>query len=210
MDGISMEPAAGVAFAGLLKLISQQIIQPKDIVAINCSGHTIPVEAELLGEAWARSVEAPEAIPSPKPIIQREGLVAALERLDERVKSIAIVDDNPNAVRLLKRILQARGKYIIHEAYGGREGLSIIRSERPDMVLLDLTMPEMDGFAVLEAMKSDERLQNIPVIVISALSSQELAPSKRRQLADQVKVMLQKGAYTDLDLLENIIEEVLD
>ncbi|MBN1889041.1 MAG: pyridoxal-phosphate dependent enzyme [Thermoflexales bacterium] len=209
MDGVSMESAAGVAFAGLFKLISQQMIQPDDIVIVNCSGHTVPVEVELLGEAWAHSVAAPESV-TPMPIVEQEGLIAALERLDERVKSIAIVDDNPNAVRLLKRILQARGKYIIHEAYGGREGLSIIRSERPDLVLLDLMMPELDGFGVMEAMKAEKALQNIPVIVISALSPQELTPVKRKQLADQVKVMLQKGAYTDLDLLEDIIKEVLE
>ncbi len=209
LDGISMEAAAGVAFAGLFKLISQRIIHPQEVVVVNCSGHTVPVEAELLGDAWARSVEAPSAA-QPVPLVQEEGLVAALERLDERVKSIVIIDDNPNAVRLLKRILQARGKYIIHEAYGGREGLSIIRSEHPDLILLDLMMPELDGFGVLEAMKADESLRNIPVIVVSALSPQELSPGERKQLAGQVEVMLRKGAYTDLDLLEAIIKEVLD
>lgn len=201
MDGISMEPAAGVAFAGLFKLISKRIVKPSDIVAVNCSGHTLPVEAELLGGAWAQSVEAPTSVPTP--VIQQEGIVAALERLDDRVKSVAIVDDNPNAVRLLKRILQARGKYIIHEAYGGREGLSIISSERPDMVLLDLMMPELDGFGVIEAMKADKALRDIPIIVVTA---QELSYSMRQQLAGQVQVLLQKGSFTDLDLLEDIIE----
>jgi threonine synthase len=210
MDGVSMEPAAGVAFAGMFKLISQRVIRPDDVVVVNCSGHTFPVEPELLGEAWSRSVEAPAATPRPAPMIQEEGLMAALERLDDRVQSIAIVDDNPNAVRLLKRILQARGKYIIHEAYGGREGLSIIRSERPDLVLLDLMMPELDGFGVVEAMKADESLRDIPVIVVSALSPQELSPSERKQLAGQVEVLLRKGSYTDLDMLQDIINEVLD
>ncbi len=208
MDGISMEPATGVAFAGLFKLISQQVIRPQDLVVVNCSGHTAPVDAELLGETWAHDVQAPAAVTTP--IIQEEGLVAALERLDERVKSIAIIDDTPEAVRLLKRILQARGQYIIYEAFGGREGLSIIRSERPDLVLLDLMMPEMDGFAVLEAMKADETLRNIPVIVVSAFSPQELTPAKRKQLAGQVEILLRKGTFGDLDLLEGIIKEVLD
>lgn len=210
MDGISMEPAAAVAFAGLFKLIAQRLIKPEEIVVVNCSGHTFPVEADLLGGEWARSVEAPAAAPRPVPIIQQEGLMAALERLDDRIQSIAIVDDNPNAVRLLKRILQARGKYIIHEAYGGREGLAIIRSEHPDLVLLDLMMPEMDGFAVIEAMKADEKLRDIPIIVVSALSPQELTPAERKHLAGQVEVLLRKGSYTDLDLLQDIIKEVLD
>jgi threonine synthase len=210
MDGISMEPASGVAFAGLFNMISKRIIKPQDIVVVNCSGHTAPVEAELLGEAWARSVEAPTAAPTPTPVIQQEGLMAALERLDERVKSIVIVDDNPDAVRLLSRILQARGEFIVHEAYGGREGLSVIRSERPDLVLLDLMMPDVDGFAVLEEMKADEALRDIPVIVVSAIAPQDLSLSERKQLASQVEILLRKGSYTDLDLLQDIINQVLD
>ncbi len=58
MDGISMEPAAGLAFAGLFKLVSNGTIQPDDVVVVNCSGHTFPVEKFLLGDAWAQSVDA--------------------------------------------------------------------------------------------------------------------------------------------------------
>jgi threonine synthase len=211
MDGISMESAAGTAFAGVFKLISKQIIKPEDIIVVNCSGHTAPVDASLLGDAWAQDIAAPAAEPQqPAPVIEQEGLLAALEHLDDRVKSIAVIDDNPNAVRLLKRILQARGKYIIYEAYGGREGLSIIRSERPDLVLLDLMMPELDGFGILEAMKADENLRHIPVIVVSAISKQDMTPSERKQLAGQVEILLQKGSYMDLDLLQDILKEVLD
>jgi threonine synthase len=200
MDGISMEPATGVTFAGLFKLIAARVVQPQDIVVVNCSGHTLPVTEDLLGEAWARSVAVSET-PAAAPIPQQEGLLAALERLDERVKSVAIIDDDPNAVRLLKRILQARGHYILHEAHNGREGLDMVRRERPDMVLLDLMMPGLDGFSVLAAMKEDEALKDIPVIVVSA---KELTPNERRRLAGQVQALLQKGAFTDQDLLGDI------
>jgi threonine synthase len=132
---------------------------------------------------------------------QGEGLLAALDRLDERVKSVAIIDDDLNAVRLLKRILQARGQYILYEAHSGREGLEMVRRERPDMVLLDLMMPDLDGFGVLAAMKEEEALQDIPVIVVSA---KELTPDEQRRLVGQVRLLLQKGTFTDQDLLEDI------
>jgi len=206
MDGISMEPATGATFAGLFKLISSQVIGQADIVVVNCSGHTLPVQEELLGKSWARSVEAGAPQPAPAPLPQEEGLLAALERLDERVQSVAIIDDDDNARRLLKRILQARGKYILHEASNGSDGLELIRRERPDMVLLDLMMPGLDGFGLLEIMKSEKELKDIPVIVVSA---KELTPTERKRLAGQAQSLLQKGTFTDQDLLGDI-QAVLD
>jgi threonine synthase len=200
MDGISMEPATGATLAGLFKLISSQVIGLEDVVVVNCSGHTQPVQEELLGKAWARSVDVSGVKPT-APIPQEEGLLAALEHLDERIKSVAIIDDDANAVRLLKRILQARGQYILHEATNGREGLELLRRQRPDAVLLDLMMPELDGFGLLEIMKQDDSLKDIPVIVVSA---KELTPNERRRLAGQVQALLQKGAFTDQDLLGDI------
>ncbi len=204
MDGISMEPATGVTFAGLFKLISAQVVRPDDVVVVNCSGHTLPVAEELLGDSWARSVTLGNKTAAPVP--QEEGLLAALERLDERVQSIAIIDDDPNAVRLLKRILQARGEYILHEAYNGREGLGLLKRERPDLVLLDLMMPDLDGFGLIESMKADEALRDTPVIVVSA---KELTPNERKRLGGQVEALLQKGSFTDQELVGDI-RAVLD
>jgi threonine synthase len=201
MDGISVEPATGATFAGLFKLISAQVIGPNDVVVVNCSGHTLPVSEDLLGKTWARSVAVSQTTEAPVPIPQQEGLLAALERLDVRVKSVAIIDDDPNAVRLLKRILQARGHYILYEAYNGREGLEMVRRERPDMVLMDLMMPDLDGFGMLQAMKADDALKDIPVIVVSA---KELTPNERKRLAGQAQGLLQKGSFTDQDLLGDI------
>jgi len=201
MDGISMEPATGVTFAGLFKLISAQVVKPDDVVVVNCSGHTLPVTEDLLGEGWARSVAVDKPVGRAAPAPQQEGLLAALDRLDERVKSVAIIDDDLNAARLLKRILQARGQYILYEAHSGQEGLDMVRRERPDMVLLDLMMPDLDGFGVLAAMKEEEALRDIPVIVVSA---KELTPDERRRLAGQVRLLLQKATFDDQDLLEDI------
>jgi threonine synthase len=200
MDGISMEPAAAVAFAALFNLVSQGIVKPDDMVVVNCSGHTFPVEKFLLGDDWARSVEvAAEAEAAPLP--QEEGLLASLERLDQRVQRIAILEDNPDAARLLRRVLQAHGEYQIDEAHDGEAGLETVRRTLPDLILLDLMMPKVDGFQVLEALKADERLKEIPVIVVTA---RDLTAHERQRLSGRVRALWQKGSFLSTDLLQEI------
>jgi len=200
MDGISMEPAAGLAFAGLFKLVANGTIGPDDVAVVNCSGHTFPVEKFLLGDAWAQSVDATENAKVAEGT--EEGLLTSLDKLDSRVKRIAIVEDNPDARRLLRRVLQARGEYQIFEAGGGREGIEMIRRERPDLVLLDLMMPEVDGFQVLETIKGEKELADTRVIVITAKT---LTASERHRLSGQIELLLQKGSFMDDDLLEEIL-----
>jgi len=193
LDGVSMERAAGVAFAGLFKLISKGVIQRDEIVIVNCSGHTFPVEKHLLGDEWAREIQAPG----------EDGLLGSLEGLDRGVDRVAILEDDPNAALLLRRILQARGDYEIFEARDGRSGLEMIRREQPDVILLDLMMPEMDGFEVLEAIEADERLRSIPVVVVTA---KELTSSEKNRLGDQIEMLLEKGDFTDQDLLHQVLD----
>ena len=213
MDGISMEPAAGLAFAGLFKLVSNGTIRPDDVVVVNCSGHTFPVEKFLLGDAWAQSVDVTKpATAGPAGGSQgmgetEEGLLTSLDRLDSRVKRIAIVEDDSDARRLLRRVLQARGEYQIFEAAGGQEGIELVRRERPDLVLLDLMMPEVDGFEVLETIKADKELADTRVIVITAKT---LSAGERRRLTGQIELLLQKGSFLDDELLEEILATLRD
>jgi threonine synthase len=208
LDGFSMEPAAAIAFAGLFKMVQNGVVKPDDVVVVNCSGHTFPVEKHLLGEGWARSLDLdtgvkPKEEKEPFPLPQEEGLLASLERLDDRVKSVAIIEDEPDAARLLRRIIQARGGYQIIEARNGREGLELIQRERPDLVLLDLMMPEIDGFTVLSRMKEHKETADIPVIVITA---KDLTLQERRRLSGHVESLLQKGSYVDLEMLDGIVD----
>jgi signal transduction histidine kinase/CheY-like chemotaxis protein len=101
--------------------------------------------------------------------ISRDQMLAALDRLDLRGGTVLLVDDEPEALRLFQRMLgSAEQRYRVLEAGDGRQALQILREQRPDVILLDLVMPEMDGFAFLEARSQDPALLEIPVIVISA------------------------------------------
>ena len=82
-------------------------------------------------------------------------------------KVIVYVEDHADMIDLVKLIVEPKGFQVIG-AIGGREGLEIIQREVPDLVLLDLMMPDMDGWEVHRRMKADERLRDIPVIVVTA------------------------------------------
>ena len=208
LDGVSMEPAAATAFAGLFKLISKGVIKRDEVIVVNCSGHTFPVEKHLLGDEWARTVEVPQDLPKTQETVKAEsrpteGLLGSLEQLDEHVQSIAIIEDDPQARLLLRRILQTRGDYRVFEAADGAAGIEIVRQEHPDIILLDLMMPGVDGFEVLESLKADETTSDVPVIVISA---KELTQDERERLSGQIDKLMQKGNFTDEELLEEILK----
>jgi len=198
MEGISAEPAAGAAFAGLFKLIRAGIIKPTDTVVVNCTGHTLPAEPYVLGSGWARNV----VLPSAEEVPQEEGLLAALNRVaPDRFPRVAIIDDTADARRLVRRILQSQGDFTIFEAGNGREGLELVQREHPDLVVLDLMMPEMDGYAVLEALKSNPETAEIPVIVSTA---KELTQEEKNRLKGQIQSLKQKGGFMSDDFLDEV------
>ncbi|WP_420643366.1 pyridoxal-phosphate dependent enzyme [Candidatus Leptofilum sp.] len=202
MDGISVEPATAVTFAGLFKLIREGKILPHETVVINCSGHTFPVEKHIIGEHYTRDMSLPDTGELAKANRSREeGLLTALEELDSRVQRIVLVEDNLDAARLIRRILQAQGNFLIDEAHDGQSGLRLIRESRPNLVILDLMMPELDGFGVVEAMKADPTLKETPIIVITA---KELTSDEKERLDGKIKALLQKGSFMDSDLLNDI------
>ena len=101
--------------------------------------------------------------------IHRAQLADVLNRLGRGVQTILIVDDDPDMVRLLARTVRSIARrYQVWQASGGAEALVVMRERRPDAVLLDLLMPDTDGYDVLKAMREDEQLSDVPVVVISA------------------------------------------
>jgi two-component system response regulator VicR len=82
-------------------------------------------------------------------------------------KVVVCIEDEPEMIELVKLILERKGFNIVG-AVGGQEGLDTVRELKPDLVLLDLMMPDMDGWEVYQKMKADDELKNIPVIVVTA------------------------------------------
>jgi threonine synthase len=199
MEGLSVEPAAAVAFAGLINLVRSGKIKPTDVIVVNCTGHTMPVEKLILGDNWARSVTLPQDALADTP---QEGLLAALNRVTvERYPRIVIVDDLPDARRLIRRILQSQGNYTLFEAGSGAEALEIAQREAPDLIILDLMMPEIDGFAVLDQLKANPATASIPVIVVTA---KELSPQETQRLRGQIHALMQKGEFMNDDFIDEI------
>lgn len=200
MEGISAEPAAGVAFAGLFKLVRAGIIKPTDTVVVNCTGHTLPAEQYLFGEGWTRDVDlrAKEAeAPTPQ-----EGLLSALNNVTpNRFSRVAVVDDTAEARRLIRRILQSQGDFEIFEATNGRDAIALISKELPDLVILDLMMPEVDGFAVLDELRSKPETASIPVIVATA---KELTVDEKSRLQGQIQALMLKGDFLNDEFLEEV------
>jgi len=82
-------------------------------------------------------------------------------------KRILCIEDEPEMIELIRIILERHGFSVIG-ALGGEEGLRIARQEKPDLILLDLMMPDVDGWEVYRRLKDDEALKDIPVIVVTA------------------------------------------
>ena len=200
MEGISAEPAAGVAFAGLFKLVRAGIIKPTDTVVVNCTGHTLPAEQYLFGEGWTRDVDLQvkeEQAPTPQ-----EGLLSALNNVTpNRFSRVVVVDDTAEARRLIRRILQSQGDFEIFEATNGREAIELVSREIPDLVILDLMMPEVNGFAVLDELRSKPETANIPVIVATA---KELTVDEKSRLQGQIQSLMLKGDFLNDEFLEEV------
>jgi DNA-binding response OmpR family regulator len=89
------------------------------------------------------------------------------KRMNNNLKCILCVEDEPEMIDLIRLILGRRG-FEVKGATGGVEGLKMIRDEKPDLILLDLMMPDMDGWEVYQQIKADEKTKGIPVIVVTA------------------------------------------
>jgi len=198
-----VEPAAAVAFAGLEKLLKAGTIQPNETVVVNCTGHTFPVEKHVLGDQWAVDVHLSRD-QSPAP---REGLLAALENLDERTTSVLIVDDNPDDSLLISRLLEKKKSYRIYQARDGWEGLTLARQKLPDLIILDLMMPGIDGFGVVEKLKVDPHTHHIPIVVVSA---KDITAEERKRLNGHIQAVYQKGSLPTRKFIDQVIHVIED
>ena len=104
---------------------------------------------------------------------------------ESNTQRILIIDDQPESTRLLTQLLDEHGHFRVFAAHNGIEGVSMVARRRPDLVILDLRMPEKDGFAVLEELRANPETSNIPVLIVTG----ESLNADEQDLLDGVDVM---------------------
>jgi threonine synthase len=202
-EGMAVEPATAVAFAGLEKMLCLGSISSDELVVVNCTGHTFPVEKHVLGDQFAVDVELSDGqTPAPQ-----EGLQAALENLDEKTTSVLLIDDNEDATLLIRRLLEARKNYRLYEAKDGWEGLALARQMLPDLIVTDLMMPGVDGFGLVEELRLDPRTRDIPIVVVSA---KDITPEERERLNGHIEALYQKASLPPRIFVDQLIQVIED
>ena len=133
----------------------------------------------------------------------QDDLVNAVARLDigTGISNVLVIDDDPDDARLVEKMLSNNGKFNITIADGGVKGLTQMQTNPPDAVILDLFMPDMDGFAVLSAMNQSEKLASIPVLV---LTGADLTPAHHQQMAQFGRDLLTKSTLREIDLINTL------
>ncbi len=134
--------------------------------------------------------------------IDKDRLQQVLDKYIPQVKSgnVMVVEDDPATREMLTRMLESTG-WKVEQADNGRIGVQKLEHFRPDLILLDLMMPEMDGFEFVAECRKREDWHAIPIIVVTAM---ELNQQDRKRLNGQVQRVLQKGAFTRDDLLAEL------
>jgi threonine synthase len=202
-EGMAVEPATAVAFAGLEKMLKNGSIGKDELVVVNCTGHTFPVEKHVLGDQFAVDVELSDGqAPAPQ-----EGLQAALENLDEKATSVLLIDDNEEATLLIRRLLEARKNYRIFVAKDGWDGLAQARQMLPDLVVTDLMMPGVDGFGLVEELRLDPRTRDIPIVVVSA---KDITRDERERLNGHIDALYQKASLPPRKFVDQLIQVIED
>jgi signal transduction histidine kinase len=154
----------------------------------------------LLVAAWdeqpvGRTLGATEYLVKP---VRPQELLAVLGRLTRPAEGgILAIDDDAPTRALLAAVLRGQG-FRVTVAAGGVEGLARVQAELPTAIILDLMMPDMDGFEVLERLRADARTQHVPVVVFTGKA---LTPQEKRWLSERSAALLRKAPHASEDLV---------
>jgi CheY-like chemotaxis protein len=134
--------------------------------------------------------------------IDRERLRGILDRYrsDDKGQRVLVVEDEKTTRQLLRRMLVGEG-WQVREAENGRVALERLAEARPDLILLDLLMPEMDGFEFLAKLRQTPTMRHVPVVVVTAA---DLSEEDRRRLSGGVERVVLKAAYSRDELLAEL------
>ena len=159
------------------------------------SWESVPVVVVSVVADQGRGFSLGAALVLQKPI-GRDALAKGLERLGlasngDREVTVLVIDDDATAVELLATHLRQRG-YVVLRALGGREGIELARRFQPDLIALDLEMPEVNGFEVVEALKGSPATARIPIVVVTA---RELTRADREHLNGHILEIVGKADF---------------
>lgn len=166
----------------------------------------IPVMAiSKLGDAHSCQIVAADAILN-KPI-RRSELMELIERLTHSIEKsknqnidVLLIDDDPQAIKVISSFLKD-SRFKVSSALSGSDGLASVKQSKPDVIILDLMMPEMTGFEVLDKLRSDPEFEQIPVIVLTA---KLLTESDRKQLKGKASLVTEKGRTDRASIVKKI------
>ena len=137
--------------------------------------------------------------------VSRETLLGALHSIGfgptaGEHSTVLIIDDDPKAVQLLGTYFGNEG-YRVMPAYGGREGIDLAREKKPDLIVLDLMMPEMSGFDVVDALAKGGETASIPIIVVTA---KQITPEDHERLNGDVVRIIEKSDFNPVYFMNEI------
>jgi len=149
------------------------------------------------------SLGATEYIVKP---VGNQALLRKLRNLEKlgKIRRVLVVDNDPETVRLIGNVLK-EAEYQVTTAYNSKDAIKSIQDFRPDLVVLNLTMPEVSGFDVIEYLKTGEGVKDIPLIV---LTHKDLTKKEIDDLNDRLEAILNKGALTEEDLLKELKDTI--
>jgi signal transduction histidine kinase/CheY-like chemotaxis protein len=158
------------------------------IETIRVGGDGTPILGCSVPRMVDRAVLAGAAAHLVKPVT-RSDLASAIAQVERSVRHILIIDDDPNVLKLLSRMLNViDDRMMVTTASGGRSALEAMRSNPPDLVLLDVVMDDLDGWQVLDTVMEDPVLKEIPIILVSAQD-----PTDHRPMSDVFAVTIGDG-----------------
>lgn len=139
-----------------------------------------------------------------KPFLH-DDLANAIKRLNREggVHDVLVIDDDPQYLRLLQKMIEEEGNYLPVLADGGISALKLLNEFTPDVIIMDLMLGDINGFELLEKFKSEPRLKQIPVIIITG---SELEPDQMQKLGEYVDQIFSKWTIDKNDLLLNLQE----
>ncbi len=138
--------------------------------------------------------------------VNKEELLAAIQKLpypltkEKQHPKVLIIDDDPTAAELIQVILENEG-YDVIKTTNGRDGVRMAASESPDLIILDLIMPEMSGFNVAYQLKQNPRTRNTPIIILTSMDVDE---DTKEQMQGFISTIMSKSRFTKKDLLREI------